>query len=80
MFYAESPYLKLPKRIMALIMVITLSLLVYSLAEKKLRKAMAEQSLTIGDQNATQQRSLRSAGFFKSMNPYWYSMSSNQTG
>lgn len=34
MFYAESLYLKLPKRIMALIMVMALSLLVYSLAEK----------------------------------------------
>ena len=50
MFYAESLYLKLPKRIMALIMVMTLSLLIYSLAERKLRQALAEQDLTIGDQ------------------------------
>ncbi len=50
MFYAESLYLKLPKRIMALIMVMTLSLLVYSLAERKLRKVMAADGLTIGDQ------------------------------
>jgi transposase len=50
MFYAESLYLKLPKRIMALIMVMTLSLLIYSLAERKLRKVLAEQDLTIGDQ------------------------------
>jgi transposase len=50
MFYAESLYLKLPKRIMALIMVMALSLLVYSLAERKLRKTLAEQGLTIGDQ------------------------------
>jgi transposase len=50
MFYAESLYLKLPKRIMALIMVMTLSLLVYSLAERKLRKVMASEGLTIGDQ------------------------------
>ena len=35
---------------MALIMVMTLSLLVYSLAERKLRKVLAEQDLTIGDQ------------------------------
>jgi len=50
MFYAESLYLKLPKRIMALIMVMTLSLLVYSLAERKLRKALGAQDRTIGDQ------------------------------
>jgi transposase len=34
MFYAESLYLKLPKRIMALIMVMTLSLLMYALAKR----------------------------------------------
>jgi len=50
MFYAESLYLKLPKRIMALIMVMALSLLVYSLAERKLRKALAAGDFTIGDQ------------------------------
>lgn len=50
MFYAESLYLKLPQRIMALIMVMALSLLVYSLAERKLRKALAAENLTIGDQ------------------------------
>lgn len=50
MFYAESLYLKSPKRIMALIMIMTLSLLVYSLSERKLRKALAEQDCTIGDQ------------------------------
>jgi transposase len=50
MFYAESLYLKSPKRIMALIMVMTLSLLVYSLAERKLRKALADQDRTIDDQ------------------------------
>jgi len=50
MFYAESLYLKLPKRIMALIMVMAFSLLVYSLAERKLRKALAASDLSIGDQ------------------------------
>ena len=44
MFYAESLYLKSPKRIMALLMVMTLSLLVYSLAERKLRAALKEQN------------------------------------
>lgn len=50
MFYAESLYLKLPKRIMALIMVMALSLLVYSLAEKKLREVLAARELTINNQ------------------------------
>ena len=49
MFYAESLYLILPERIMALIMVMTLSLLVYSLVERKLREALAAQDLSIGD-------------------------------
>jgi transposase len=35
---------------MALIMVMTISLLVYSLAERKLRKELAAQACTIGDQ------------------------------
>jgi transposase len=50
MFYAESLYLNSPRRIMALIMVMTLSLLVYSLAEKKLRKALKEKQLCIKSQ------------------------------
>jgi len=50
MFYTESLYLKLPKRIMALIMVMGLSLLVYSLAEKKLRGILANRELTVKDQ------------------------------
>lgn len=50
LFYAESLYLKSPKRIMALIMVMGLSLLVYSLAERKLRQVLAESKLTVPDQ------------------------------
>jgi len=50
LFYAESLYLKSPKRIMALIMVMGLSLLVYSLAEKKLRVVMIKRKLTISSQ------------------------------
>jgi transposase len=49
-FYAESLYLKLPQRIMALIMIMGLSLLIYSLAEKKLRKELANSELTVPDQ------------------------------
>jgi transposase len=50
MFYAESLYLKSPKRIMALLMVMTLSLLVYSLAERRLREALRETGTTVWTQ------------------------------
>jgi len=50
MFYAESLYLKKSERIMALIMVITLSLLVYSLAERRVRKALVDNREYIWDQ------------------------------
>ena len=50
MFYAESLYLKSPKRIMALLMVMTLSLLIYSLAEMRIRSALVEADETIHDQ------------------------------
>ena len=50
MFYAESLYLKLPERIMALIMVMTLSLLIYSLAEMRVREALEKSDSHIWDQ------------------------------
>jgi transposase len=50
MFFAHSLYLNSPRRIMALIMVMGLSLLVYSLAERKLRKVMADNGETIPNQ------------------------------
>ena len=50
LFYAESLYLKSPKRIMALIMVMTLSLLIYSLAERKIRHVLKEKNNYIWDQ------------------------------
>lgn len=50
LFYAESMYLNSPKRIMALIMVMGLSLLVYSLAEKRVRAALQEGALSIPNQ------------------------------
>ena len=50
MFYAESLYLNSPRRIMALIMVMGLSLLVYSLAERKLRAALKDSGATISNQ------------------------------
>lgn len=49
-FFAESLYLKLPKRIMALIMIMGLSLLIYSLAERKLRKELAASQSVVPDQ------------------------------
>lgn len=50
LFYAESLYLNSPRRIMALIMVMTLSLLVYSLCEKKIREGLKSLGKTISSQ------------------------------
>ena len=50
LFYAESLYLKKPERIMALLMVMTLSLLMYSLAEMRIREALAQSGCHIWDQ------------------------------
>ena len=50
LFYAESLYLKSPKRIMALLMVMTLSLLMYSLAEIRIRNALKDKGLHIWNQ------------------------------
>lgn len=50
MFFANAVYLKKPSRIMALLMVMTLSLLGYSLAEKELREKLKEKELTVPDQ------------------------------
>jgi transposase len=50
LFYAESLYLKLPERIMALLMVMTLSLLMYSLAEMRIRNALKDKEQNIWNQ------------------------------
>ena len=50
MFFADSVFLKNPKRIMALLMVMTLSLLVYSIAERQLREALKSEDETIPNQ------------------------------
>ena len=50
LFYAESLYLKSPKRIMALLMVMTLSLLIYSIAEMRVRNALKENEQHIWNQ------------------------------
>lgn len=50
MFFADSLFLKKPERIMALVMIMGLSLLIYALAERKLRLALQEENETIPDQ------------------------------
>jgi len=50
MFFADSLFLKKPSRLMALLMVMGLSLLVYALAERQLRQALVENDQTIPDQ------------------------------
>lgn len=50
LFFVSSLFVKKPSRIQALLMVMTLALLVYSIAERRLRKALAEQKETIPNQ------------------------------
>jgi len=50
MFFAHGMYLQKPERVMALLMVMTLGLLVYSLAERSLRAALVEKNETVPDQ------------------------------
>ena len=50
MFFAHSLFLKKPSRIMALLMVMGLSLLIYALAEHHLRQELLEQDQTVPDQ------------------------------
>jgi transposase len=49
-FFAQSFYLKKPSRIEALLLIMTISLLVYSIAQRNLRKALDEQDKTLPDQ------------------------------
>jgi transposase len=50
LFFASSLFLKNPKRIMALLMVMLLSLLVYGIAERRMRACLAEQKQTLPNQ------------------------------
>ena len=50
LFYAESLYLNKPERIMALLMVMTLSLLMYSLAETRIRATLQDNEAYIWNQ------------------------------
>lgn len=49
-FHADSIFLKKPERIASLLMIMTLSLLVYSALEYKVRKNMKEKNLTFPNQ------------------------------
>jgi transposase len=50
LFFAHSLFLKKPERLKALFMVMGLSLLIYSLAERKLHQALKEMNATVPDQ------------------------------
>lgn len=50
LFFAASLFVKKPKRIMALLMVMLLSLLVYGVAERRMRANLAEQEETLPNQ------------------------------
>jgi transposase len=47
LFFAHSLFLKKPERLMALLMIMGLALLIYSLAERKLRQTLQEMNLSI---------------------------------
>lgn len=61
LFFADSLFLKKPARIMALLMVMGLSLLVYALAERKLRQQLRAKDEHIPDQKGqpTQRPTMR---------------------
>jgi len=61
LFFASSLYLKKPERIVSLTMIMCLSLLVYSICERKLRKTLRELDETVNDQvgKPTQRPTLR---------------------
>lgn len=61
LFFASSLFLKKPERIVSLTMVMCLSLLVYSICERKLRKMLKELNETINNQTGkpTQKPTLR---------------------
>lgn len=61
LFFVDSLFLEKPTRIMAALMVMGLSLLIYALTERKLRQALQAQAVTIPDQvgKPTQRPTLR---------------------
>jgi transposase len=61
LFFAHSLFLKKPERLMALLMVMGLALLIYSLAERKLRQVLKQMNATVPDQKGkpTQKPTMR---------------------
>ena len=53
LFFANSLFLKKPERIMTLVMIMGLALLIYALAERQLRQALAKNNETVPDQKGT---------------------------
>ena len=53
-FHLDNIYLKLPSRIDALMMVMTLTMMVYNTTEYQMREAMAEQEVTLPNQKGKQ--------------------------
>ena len=49
-FFTSSLFVKLPRRIESLMFIMTLSLLVYSIAQRKLRNSLIENNSTLPDQ------------------------------
>ena len=50
MFFTDAIFLKEPRRIVSLVMIMALSLLIYSLAQRKLRKVLKKLNETVPDQ------------------------------
>ena len=50
LFFAHSLFLELESRIVAMVMIMGLALLIYAIAEKKLREALAKEDETVPDQ------------------------------
>jgi transposase len=61
LFFAHSLFLKKPERLMALLMVMGLALLIYSLAERKLRQVLKQMNATVPNQKGkpTQKPTMR---------------------
>ena len=50
LFFTDSTFLKKPQRIVSLVMIMGLGLLIYSLSQRKLRKALEEMDETVPNQ------------------------------
>ncbi len=64
-FFVSSLFVKKPSRIAGLLMVMTLSLLVYSVAERKLRKSLKERDETLPNQINKPIRHRPFVGYFR---------------